>query len=57
MDGYQLMSSEQRALWDDLAERREHTSMRFTALDAATLRELEALAERLEQEYRKEAAH
>lgn len=55
MTGYELMTEDQRIEWAKLAEARTHSAtMRFTALDAIHLGEYEALAERLEEEYRKE---
>lgn len=56
MTGYELMTDEQRAEWDNLSERAEHRdTMRFTELDAIHLDEYEALAKRLEHENQKVA--
>jgi hypothetical protein len=55
MTGYDLMTVEQRHEWENLEERRTHSStMAFSGLDAAVLAEYEALAGRLKAEYRHE---
>ena len=45
------MTTDQQVEWMDLAERCTHQdTMRFSALDAVTLKEYEALSERLDRE-------
>lgn len=51
MTGYELLTAEQREEVDDLTERATHSdTMRFSALDASTLKGYEALMTRLEVE-------
>lgn len=50
--GYQLLTDEQREEMDTLNEAKEHPdTMKFSGVDALTLKEYEALCERLEVEW------
>lgn len=57
MTGFELMTDDQRLEWQELEERSTHSdTMVFTAVDAISLAEYRALAERLAAEYRRDQA-